>query len=189
MSAPHLPPVGPDTTTPLQLQETTVSALTTDSIFVDLTVDSGRREDAELLSLTSIFHCPFIEESANSQNGKVSWLVCKWCGKRFTTRHQSRALKHVLKITCGDIAICTSAIPKNYEDQYRALYDKNVERSLLMKRSHTHIDDALMTKQSLAVANLLEKHGVVVSGGASSSLSLNIHSTPSVQSSISMTVL
>jgi hypothetical protein len=58
MSAPHLPPVGPDATTPLQLQVTTVSALTTDSIFVDLTVDSGRGEDAELLSLTSIFHCP-----------------------------------------------------------------------------------------------------------------------------------
>ena len=89
----------------------------------------------------------------------------------------------MLKITCGDIAICTSAIPKNYEDQYRALYDKNAERSLSMKRSHTHIDDALMTKQSLAVANLLEKHGVVVSGGAASSyLSTSIHSAPSVQS-------
>jgi len=81
MSAPHLPPVGPDATTPLQLQERIVSALTADSIFVDLSVDSGGGEDAELLSLTSIFHCPFIQESANSQNGKVSWL-CKWCGKR-----------------------------------------------------------------------------------------------------------
>jgi hypothetical protein len=94
----------------------------------------------------------------------------------------------VLKITCGDIAICTSAIPKNYEDQYRALYDKNMERSLSMKRSHTHIDDALNTKQSLAIANLLEKRGVVVSGGASSSLSMSIHSLPSVQSSVPMTV-
>ena len=74
MSAPHLPPVGPDATTPLQSQETTVSALTPDSILVDLTVDSGRGEDAELLSLTSIFRCPFIKESANSLNGKVSWL-------------------------------------------------------------------------------------------------------------------
>ena len=59
-----------------------------------------------------------------------------------------------------------------------------------MKRSHTHIDDALITKQSLAVANLLEKRGVVVSGGASSSLSLSmsIHSAPLVQSSIPMTI-
>jgi hypothetical protein len=95
----------------------------------------------------------------------------------------------VLKIKCGDIAICTSAIPKNYEDQYRALYDKNLERSLSRKRSNTHIDDALMTKQSLAVANLLEKHGVVVSGGgASSSLSMSISSLPSVQSSVPLTV-
>jgi hypothetical protein len=138
MSAPHLPPVGPDATTPSQSQETTVSALTTDSIFVDLSVDSGQGEDAELLSLTRILHCPFIKESANSQNGKVTWL-CKWCGKKFTPRHQSRALKDVLKITFGDIAICTSAIPKNYEDQYRALYDKNVEQSLSRKCSHAHI--------------------------------------------------
>ena len=26
----------------------------------------------------SIFHCPFIKESVNSQNRKMSWL-CKWC--------------------------------------------------------------------------------------------------------------
>jgi hypothetical protein len=188
MSAPHLPPVGPDATTPLQSQETTVSALTTDSIFVDLLLDSGQGEDAELLSLTSIFHFTFIKESANSQNEKVSWL-CKWCGKKFTPRHQSQALKHVLKITCGDIAICTSAIPKNYVDQYRALYDRNAERLLSRKRSHTQIDDALMMRQSLAIANLLEKRGVVVSGGAASSyLSMSIHSAPSVQSSIPMTV-
>jgi hypothetical protein len=46
-----------------------------------------------------------------------------------------------------------------------------------------------MTKQSLAVANLLEKRGVVVSGGgASSSLSMSIPSLPSVQSSVPMTV-
>jgi hypothetical protein len=88
----------------------------------------------------------------------VSWL-CKWCDKKFTPRHQSRALKHVLKITCGDIAICTSAIPKNYVDQYRALYDRNAEQSLSRKRSLSQIDDALMTKQSLAIANLLEKRG------------------------------
>ena len=175
MSAPHLPPVGPDATTPSQSQEMTVSALIADSIYVDLLVDSGRGDDAELLSLMSIFHFTFIKESANSQNEKVSWL-CKWCGKKFTPRHQSRVLKHVLKITCDDIAICTSVIPKNYVDQYRALYDRNAD-------SHTQIDDALMTRQPLAIANLLEKHGVVVSGGAASSyLSTSIHSAPSVQS-------
>ena len=77
MSVPHLPPVDPamlsDATTPSQ--ETTVSALTTDTNFVDLSVDSGGGEDSELPPLTRIFHCPFIEESANSQNGKVSWFM------------------------------------------------------------------------------------------------------------------
>ena len=63
-----------------------------------------------------------------------------------------------------------------------------MEQSLSRKRSHAHIDDALMTKQSLAVANLLEKRGVVVSGGTSSSLSMSFHSLPSVQSSVPMTV-
>ena len=80
MSAPHLPPIGTammsDDCTPLQ--ETTVSALTADSSFADLLVDSGGEEDTQLLLLTSIFHCPFIKESANTQNEKVSWL-CK-CG-------------------------------------------------------------------------------------------------------------
>jgi hypothetical protein len=59
---------------------------------------------------------------------------------------------------------------------------------LSRKRSHTQIDDALMMKQSLAIAILLEKHGVVVSGGASSSLSMSIHSAPLVLSSIPMTM-
>jgi hypothetical protein len=56
--------------------------------FVDLLVDSGGGEDTEVLPLTRIFYCSFIKESANSQNGKVSWL-CKWCGKTFTPRHKA----------------------------------------------------------------------------------------------------
>jgi hypothetical protein len=167
MSAPHLPPVGPDATTPSPLQETTVSA--------DLLVDSGGGEDKELLSLTSIFHCPFIKESANS------------AGKTFTPKHHSRAPKHVLKIRCGDIAICSSVIAKNYEDRYHALYVRNTEQTLSKKCSHTQIDDALMMTQS-SVANLLEKCGVVASGGAYSSSSMSIHSALLVKSSIPITV-
>jgi hypothetical protein len=57
------------------LQGTTVFALTTDSSFVDLLVDSGGGEDTTLLlPLTSIFHCPFIEDSTNRQNGKYGCL-------------------------------------------------------------------------------------------------------------------
>jgi len=115
MSAPHLPPVGTVTTSDdcTPSQETAVSALTTNSSFVNLLMDSGGEEDTQLLPLTSIFHCPFIKESANTQIGKVSWL-CKWCGKTFFPRHQSRALKHVLNIKLGDIAVCSSLIPKEY---------------------------------------------------------------------------
>ena len=109
MSAPHLPPVGPATASDVytQLQETTVSTLTVFTSTVDLSVE----EDPELPPLMIIFLCSMIEESTNSQNGKIGWL-CKWCGKTFLLRHQSRALCHVLKIRCGDIAICIARIPK-----------------------------------------------------------------------------
>ena len=111
MSAPHLPPVGPATASDVstQSQETTVSALTASTSIVDLSV--GEEENPELPPLTSIFHCSMIKESStNSQNGKICWL-CKWCGKTFSPRHQSRALCHVLKIRGGDIAICIARIP------------------------------------------------------------------------------
>ncbi len=140
MSDPNLPPsprqiraqqrelnctaVLSDASTPLQ--GTTVSTLTADHSLVDLPVVSGVGEDATLLPLMSIFHCPFIEESANIKTGKKGWL-CKWCGKTFLPRHHSRAICHVLKIKLGDIAICTSSIPKEYEDRYRALYARSME--------------------------------------------------------------
>jgi hypothetical protein len=146
------------------LQGATVSTLTADSSLVDLSVVSGVGEDTTLLPLTSIFHCPFIKESANSQNGKKGWL-CKWCGKIFLLRHHSWAICHVLKIKLGDIAICTSSIPKEYEDRYRALYTRSTEQMALKRRLHTQIDDAMANKQTLAVANPLGKHGVAVSGG------------------------
>ena len=61
-------------------------------------------------------------------------------------RHQSPAIRHVLKIKLGDIAICSSVIPKNYEDWYRALYVRNTEQMVSKKHSHTQIDDALAMK-------------------------------------------
>jgi hypothetical protein len=59
------------------------------------------------------------------------------------------------------------------------------------KRSHAQIDDAVQLKQTLAVANLLEKWGItaVVTDGTATSPSMrSIHSVPSVQSDIPMTV-
>jgi hypothetical protein len=77
----------------------------------------------------------------------------------------------------GDIAICTSSIPKEYEDRYRALYARSMEQMALKKRLHTQINDAMVIKQTLAVANLLEKHGIAMSGGTASSPSMSIHSS------------
>jgi hypothetical protein len=212
-------------------QETTISALTTDSGIVDLLVDSGGGEETTILPLTSIFHCLFIEECANSENGKMGWL-CKWCSNKFSPRHQSLVICHVLKIELGDIAICTVSIPKEYEDRNRALYVRSTEQMHLAKasitsnlpcvenqvgdiaictvsipkkyedryralyvrstewmqskkRAHADIDDALAIKQIIAIANLLEKRGVVVSGGTTHlSPATSIHSLPSVPSSV-----
>ncbi len=56
------------------------------------------------------------------------------------------------------------------------------------KHSHTQIDDAMAIKQTFAVANLLGKHGIAVSGATDSSPSMSVHSSPSVQSSLSKNV-
>jgi len=93
----------------------------------------------------------------------------------------------VLKIRGGDIAICIARIPKFNEDRYRALYDKSKERMASKKRSHTQIDDAVQLKQTSAVANLLEKRGVTGVVTTSPSI-MSIHSLPSVQSEIPMTI-
>jgi hypothetical protein len=186
MSAPPLPPVGPATASDVytQLQETTISTLNAFTSIVDLSV-VGEEEDPELPPLTSIFHCSMIEESSTNTS-KICWL-CKWCGKTFSPRHQSRALCHVLKIRGGDIAICIARIPKFNEDRYRSLYDKSKERMASKKRSHTQIDDAVQLKQTSAVANLLEKRGVTGVVTTSPSI-MSIHSLPSVQSEIPMMI-
>ena len=155
----------------IPLQGTTDSALTADSSLVGLSVSSEGGEDTTLLPLTSIFHCPFIEENANSQNGQMGWL-CKWCGKIFLPRHQSWVILHVLKIKLGDIAICSFSIPKEYEDRYHAFYTRSTEQMASKKHSHTHIDDALPMKQTLVIAG---KCGNAVSGGTASSPSMSIN--------------
>jgi hypothetical protein len=58
---------------PQQLQGKTISALTTDSGIANLLVDFKGGEETTLLPLTSIFHCPFIKECSNSENGKMGW--------------------------------------------------------------------------------------------------------------------
>ena len=149
---------------PQQSQGTTVSALTTDSGIGNLSVDVEGGEETILPPLTSIFHCSYIKECSTGKNGKMGWL-CKWCGKKFLPRHQSRVIRHVLKIKLGDISICTVSIPKEYEDRYRALYVRSTMRIQSKKRVHANIDDALAMKQTIAIVNLLGKRGVADSGG------------------------
>jgi hypothetical protein len=116
----------------------------------------------------------------------MGWL-CKWCIKKILPRHQSRAIRHVLKIKLGDIAICTVSIPKEYEDRYRALYVRSTEQMQSLERTHAKIDDHQAIKQTIAVANLLEKRGVVVSGGTTHlSSAQRIHSLPLVPSSVAV---
>ncbi len=104
-----------------------MSALTTDSGIDILSVDFEGGEETTLPPLMSIFHCSYIEECSTGKNGKIGWL-CKWCNEKFLPRHQSRAIRHVLKIKLGDIACCTVSIPKEYEDRYCALHDRSIER-------------------------------------------------------------
>jgi hypothetical protein len=69
-------------------QVTTVSALTTDSGIVVLLVDSEGGEETTLLPLTSIFHCPFIEECSNSKNER-------WAGYAYgAVKSSCRGINH-----------------------------------------------------------------------------------------------
>jgi hypothetical protein len=56
------------------------------------------------------------------------------------------------------------------------------------KHSNTQIDDDMAIKQTFAVANLLGKRGVAMSGATASSPSMSIHSSPLVQSSLATKV-
>jgi hypothetical protein len=101
--------------------------------------------------------------------------------KKISSRHQSWAICHVLKIKLGDIAICTVSIPKEYGDRYCALYVRSTERMQSKKRVHTNTDDALAMKQTIAVVNLLGKRGVAISGGTTHlSPATSTHFCPSV---------
>ena len=95
----------------------------------------------------------------------------------------------MLKIKLGDIDICSSSIPKEYKDRYHALYARSTEQMASnSKHLHTDIEEALVLKQTLAVANLLGKCVVAVSGGTSSSLPMSTHSFSLVQSSLAAKV-
>ncbi len=79
-------------------------------------------------------------------------------------RHSTRALRHVLKINKSDIIVCSAAIPSQYVNRYKALFDNFSERIVARKRLHEEAHDTVAVSQDASVATLLAKrHGIVVS--------------------------
>jgi hypothetical protein len=68
-----------------------------------------------------VFDCSYIKIKTVN-DGKDGW-ECGWCGKIFASKHASRALRHVLKIKGGNIAVCKAAILDKFLKRYQALYD------------------------------------------------------------------
>ncbi len=85
--------------------------------------EEGGEEGERLPSLKSVFDCFYIKIKTVN-DGKDGW-ECGWCGKIFAPRHASRALRHVLKINRGNIAVCKAAILDKFQKRYRALYDSS----------------------------------------------------------------
>jgi hypothetical protein len=65
--------------------------------------EEGEKEVEWLPSLKSVLDCSYIKIKTVN-DGKDGW-ECGWCGKIFAPRHASRALRHVLKMKGGDIAV------------------------------------------------------------------------------------
>ena len=91
--------------------------------------------------------------------------------KIFAPRHALRALRHVLKIKGGDIAVCKAAILDKFLKRYQALYDSGRRRIKSKKRLSNCMYESVALQQESAVGNLLKKGGVVVSGSVLSSSS------------------
>lgn len=87
-------------------------------------------DDEELEPLTDVWQDEFIKLL---DNGKK--MNCLWCGKTFT-RHATRCLTHVLKISGCGIGICTAIIPKNHCKRHSALCNSGQEKSDARERGH-----------------------------------------------------
>ena len=60
-----------------------------------------------LPTISTVWECAYINYKV--VNSKDGW-ECQWCGLVFKPRHATRALRHVLKLKGGDIAICKAGI-------------------------------------------------------------------------------
>jgi hypothetical protein len=117
-------------------------------------------EGEELPPLKSVFHCGNIHTKIVN-DGKEGW-ECGWRGKLFVPRHASRALRHLLKIKKGDIAVCKATIPGSHFARYKSLYDSGKGRIKSKKRASQFIEDSVASLQDVAVGTLLKKRGIAV---------------------------
>ena len=130
--------------------------------FVDTDEEGGDETEPVLPPIKSIFDCPYIVKTVVN-DGKLGW-DCLWCGKKFSPRHSTRALRHVLKINKSDIIVCSAAIPSQYVNRYKALFENFSERMFARKRSQEEAHDTVAVSQDASVATLLAKrHGIAVS--------------------------
>ncbi len=148
--------------------------------------EEGGKEGEQLPSLKSVFDCSYIKIKTVN-DGKDGW-ECGWCGKIFAPRHASRALRHVLKIKGGNIAVCKAAILDQFPKRYQKLYDSGRGQIDSKKRSSDRMYESVALQQEAAVGNLLKKHGVVVSGSVLSPSSESPFSSASAGMSTSISV-
>ena len=107
-------------------------------------------------SLGSVYECNKI--TLRVVNGKEGW-ECGWCGNFYSPRHATRALKHLLKIKKGDIAICKAIIPSEYLARYQKLQANHGHRIESSKQCKDHIDLTVASAQQSATTALLQKRG------------------------------
>jgi len=87
---------------------------------------------------------------------KEGW-ECQWCGLSFKPRHATRAMRHVLKLKGGDIAICKAVISARNQDRYQASYDRQFTRVDSKRKSDEILRDSVTEQQEAAVQSLLDK--------------------------------
>ena len=107
-------------------------------------------------SLGSVYECNKI--TLRVVNGKEGW-ECGWCGNFYSPRHATRALKHLLKIKKGDIAICKAIIPSEYLARYQKLHGHHGHCIESSKQCLDHIDLSVASAQQSATTALLQKRG------------------------------
>ena len=118
---------------------------------IDLCGEEG--EEVCLPAISTVWECAYI--NFKDVNGKEGW-ECLWCGVSFKPRHATRAMRHVLKMKGGDIAICKAVIIARYRDRYQALYDRQFTRIDSKRKSDEMIGDAVTEQQEAAVKSLLD---------------------------------